>query len=287
MMETWLNREGRLGRDLWLEAFLRAAPYVLGAIFTAGVVHLGAVLTLPSFSPLSAYGRLAAQTEAFSLKVLPPVSTETPSLPFADPFAALAVCRYDLSKGPLHVKVAGDGDRLLSVSAHSRAGVVFYASTDRDVPQRTLNILVMTQAQASRARRRRRRRNAKRRTASDGAGGGRICPDTIAGVEPKRFFAGAKSAGRRRMRPGKNRLELKDLPPQVAGASKFQSGKMRSMTRVTRGGANAPTCGERVGILPASWERPLPAGNSARPEKTGLARLPPAQARRFCAVAFP
>ncbi len=149
MMETWLNREGRLGRDLWLEAFLRAAPYVLGAIFTAGVVHLGAVLTLPSFSPLSAYGRLAAQTEAFSLKVLPPVSTETPSLPFADPFAALAVCRYDLSKGPLHVKVAGDGDRLLSVSAHSRAGVVFYASTDRDVPQRTLNILVMTQAQAS------------------------------------------------------------------------------------------------------------------------------------------
>ena len=69
---------------------------VLGAI-----VHLATVMLLPRTASLDAYARLAPMTPVNAVVPLPPPTPDTALMPFMDPAFAAAICRYDLSRGPL------------------------------------------------------------------------------------------------------------------------------------------------------------------------------------------
>jgi uncharacterized membrane protein len=67
---------------------------------------------------------------------------------FSDPFAAIALCRFDLKQGPLRLRASADGDRPLSVSVRLADGTVIYSASDRHTPGGRFNIVIVTQAQA-------------------------------------------------------------------------------------------------------------------------------------------
>ena len=73
---------------------------VLGAI-----VHLATVMLLPRTATQDAYARLLPAAPINTVVPLPPPTPDAAVMPFMDPAFAAAVCRYDLSQGPLKFTV--------------------------------------------------------------------------------------------------------------------------------------------------------------------------------------
>jgi uncharacterized membrane protein len=63
-----------------------------------------------------------------------------------DPAFAAAVCRYDLSKGPLKL-TAPVSPAYTSVSFYTRSGISYYAINDRAAGRRVIELDLMTTAQ--------------------------------------------------------------------------------------------------------------------------------------------
>ena len=67
-------------------------------------------------------------------------------MPFMDPAFASAVCRYDLSEGPLKLTVPVS-PAYTSVSFYTRYDVAYYAINDRAAGRRVIELDLMTAAQ--------------------------------------------------------------------------------------------------------------------------------------------
>jgi uncharacterized membrane protein len=131
----------------WLDRTIALLPWLLGALLGGVALHLLMLLALPGLAPGSAYRKLALKTPVGEIKLLPRAAPATgPS--FSDPFAALALCRFDLSQGPLRVRASADGDHPFSVSVRLADGTLLFSSNDRQTPKGRFNILIVTQAQA-------------------------------------------------------------------------------------------------------------------------------------------
>jgi uncharacterized membrane protein len=111
-----------------------------------GIVHLGTVLVLPSVASQDAYSRLVPLTSVNVVAPLPPPSPEQAAMPFMDPAFAVAVCRYDLSDGPLKFSVPVS-PAYTSVSFYSRYDVAYYAINDRAAGRRVIELDLMTTEQ--------------------------------------------------------------------------------------------------------------------------------------------
>ena len=80
---------------------IRLPLWILGALLLGGIVHLSTVLAMPQAATQDAYSRLAPLTPANAVVPLAAPSAQDATMPFMDPAFAVAVCRYDLSAGPL------------------------------------------------------------------------------------------------------------------------------------------------------------------------------------------
>lgn len=119
---------------------------ILGGIVLGGVVHLVSVLALPRVASLDAYSRLEPITK---LNVVSPVALATPNgapMPFMDPAFASAVCRYDLTNGPIKLTVPVS-QAYTSVSFYTRGEVAYYAINDRSAGRKVIELDLMTEAQ--------------------------------------------------------------------------------------------------------------------------------------------
>jgi len=67
-------------------------------------------------------------------------------MPFMDPAFASAVCRYDLSDGPLKLTVPVS-PAYTSISFYTRYDVAYYAINDRAAGRRVIELDLMTPAQ--------------------------------------------------------------------------------------------------------------------------------------------
>ncbi len=132
----------------WLDRAIGLTPWLLAALFGGVAIHLVAILALPAVAPGSAWRRLALHAPVGQLAIVPRAAPDGAGPTFPDPFAALAVCRFDLSKGPLRLRAHSDGDRPFSVSVRLPDGVIIYSANDRQTPKGIFNILIVTQAQA-------------------------------------------------------------------------------------------------------------------------------------------
>lgn len=131
-----------------LDRAIGLIPWVLAAVFGAVAIHLVAILALPSLAPGSAYRRFARTSPVGQLTMLPRAAPGGDGPTFADPFAALAICRFDLSKGPLRLRAHSDGDRPFSVSVRLADGTIIYSANDRQTPKGIFDIQIVTQGQA-------------------------------------------------------------------------------------------------------------------------------------------
>ncbi|WP_421696850.1 DUF1254 domain-containing protein [Ancylobacter sp.] len=126
-----------------MSRFILAA---LAGLVLGLIVHLGAVLVLPYLAERDAYARLAAL--AGPNEVVP---VEDPSdlgavLPSTDPAFISAVCLYDLTGGPLKVRVPTTED-YTSVSFYTRYGLPFYAINDRSAGRSIIELDLMNAKQ--------------------------------------------------------------------------------------------------------------------------------------------
>lgn len=125
---------------------VRGILWILAAILLGGIVHLSTVLAMPQAAKQDAYSRLAALTPVNTMTPLAPTKAGAEIMPFMDPAFAAAVCRYDLTAGPLKL-IAPVSQAYTSVTFYTRRSVAYYAINDRAAGRRTIELDLMTAAQ--------------------------------------------------------------------------------------------------------------------------------------------
>jgi uncharacterized membrane protein len=125
---------------------LRWLLWLIAGVLLGGIVHLLTVLLLPRTASQDAYSRMAPIAPVNAVAQVPEPSPQNAVIPFMDPAFATAVCRYDLTNGPLKLS-APVSTAYTSVSFYSRRGVVYYAINDRAAGRRVIELDLMTGAQ--------------------------------------------------------------------------------------------------------------------------------------------
>lgn len=119
---------------------------ILGGVLLGGVVHLVSVLALPRVATLDAYSRLTPISKVNAVTAIPMPTPNEASMPFMDPAFASAVCRYDLSNGPIKLTVPVS-QAYTSVSFYTRGEIAYYAINDRSAGRKVIELDLMTEAQ--------------------------------------------------------------------------------------------------------------------------------------------
>ena len=127
-----------------MSRLMRLGIFGLAVLVLAGNVHLFSILLMPRMAQDNAYGRIAAK--AAETKLFMPEAPDD-LLPFEDPATLLAVCRYDLSTGPLRLRGQIGADFLMLFSFHTSSGEVFYAMSDRAALRGRIDLWLATRAQ--------------------------------------------------------------------------------------------------------------------------------------------
>jgi uncharacterized membrane protein len=122
---------------------IRLLLWLLGAALLGGIVHLATVLMMPTLASQDAYSRLEPMAPVNRVAVIPAPTPETAAMPFMDPAFAMAVCRYDLTDGPLKFSVPVS-QAYTSVSFYTRADIAYYAINDRAAGRRVIELDLMT-----------------------------------------------------------------------------------------------------------------------------------------------
>jgi len=119
---------------------------LLGGALLGGVVHLATVILLPRTATQDAYSRLVPITPVNAVAALPAPRPDAAPMPFMDPAFVTAICRYDLSDGPIKLSVPVSL-AYTSVSFYTRQDVAYYAINDRAAGRRVIDLDLMTVAQ--------------------------------------------------------------------------------------------------------------------------------------------
>jgi uncharacterized membrane protein len=114
-------------------------PFFLASGVLIGcVLHIVSLLAVPVLAPRDAYTRL----EAISAENAPaPLDPSDPdkSLPFLDPAFEYVVCRFDLSAGPVRLRVPL-ASYYVSLSFYRRDGSAFFSLNDRSALGTVLDV---------------------------------------------------------------------------------------------------------------------------------------------------
>ena len=119
-------------------------PRIVAGLLLGLAVHILSVFALPRLAPQDARSRLADVTTVNRVTTLS--GRNEVVLPLADPAFETAVCRFDLTAGPLHVR-APVTPHHTAVALYTSTGIAFGAINDRAATRRTLDLFVVTQAQ--------------------------------------------------------------------------------------------------------------------------------------------
>jgi len=125
---------------------IRLALTIVAGIILGGIVHLVSVLALPRIASHDAYSRLTPMTEQNVVTALPLADPGNSPMPFMDPAFATAICRYDLSSGPLKLTVPVS-QAYTSVSFYTRNEIAYYAINDRSAGKKVIELDLMTETQ--------------------------------------------------------------------------------------------------------------------------------------------
>jgi uncharacterized membrane protein len=125
---------------------IRLLLTILAGVILGGVVHLVSVLALPRIATQDAYSRLTPLTTVNAVTALPPPDPGKAPMPYLDPAFAMAVCRYDLSRGPIKLAVPVS-QAYTSVSFYTRSEIAYYAINDRSAGRKVIELDLMTQEQ--------------------------------------------------------------------------------------------------------------------------------------------
>jgi uncharacterized membrane protein len=127
---------------------IRIVFTILAGVLLGGVVHLVSVLALPRIASQDAYSRLTPVTKLNEVTQLPLADPGNSPMPLMDPAFAVAICRYDLSTGPIKLTVPVS-QAYTSVSFYTRNEIAYYAINDRSAGKKVIELDLMTEEQHS------------------------------------------------------------------------------------------------------------------------------------------
>jgi uncharacterized membrane protein len=119
---------------------------LFGGVLLGGIVHLATIIILPRTATQDAYARLKPIAPVNSVVQLPAPTPQKAIMPFMDPAFASAICRYDLSQGPLKLSVPVS-IAYTSVSFYTDRDIAYYAINDRSAGRRAIELDLMTPEQ--------------------------------------------------------------------------------------------------------------------------------------------
>ena len=125
---------------------IRWVLLILGGVLLGGIVHLATIFMLPRTATQDAYSRLAPIAPVNTVVPLAEPTPEKALMPYMDPAFAEAVCRYDLSQGPLKLSVPLS-TAYTSVSFYTNEDVAYYAINDRAAGRGAIVLDLMTAEQ--------------------------------------------------------------------------------------------------------------------------------------------
>src|SRR3974390_2547888 len=125
---------------------IRWLLWLLSGVLLGGIVHLVAVLILPRPATQDAYSRVTPIAPVNTVATVPQPTPQSETMPFMDPAFATAVCRYDLSDGPIKL-ITPVSQAYTSVTFYTRRSIAFSAINDRAAGRRTIELDLMTAAQ--------------------------------------------------------------------------------------------------------------------------------------------
>jgi uncharacterized membrane protein len=125
---------------------IRLLLTIVAGVILGGIVHLVSVLALPRIATQDAYSRLTPMTQLNAVTALPQADPSNSPMPFMDPAFAMAICRYDLSTGPIKLTVPVS-QAYTSVSFYTRNEIAYYAINDRSAGKKVIELDLMTEAQ--------------------------------------------------------------------------------------------------------------------------------------------
>ena len=117
-----------------------------GGALLGGIVHLATIIILPRTATQDAYSRLTPIAPVNKVTSLPEPTPEKSIMPLMDPAFASAICRYDLSQGPMKLTVPVSL-AYTSVSFYTDHDIAYYAINDRSAGRRNIELDLMTTAQ--------------------------------------------------------------------------------------------------------------------------------------------
>lgn len=115
------------------------------------LVHLVTVMAVPRVADQDGWSRALAFAEPEGVTLLPPARPDSEALPLLDPALAYAVCRIDLSQGPMLIS-APMPRAFWSLALYSREHGVYYAVTQEAAPTEMFEIELRNAAQMRRFR---------------------------------------------------------------------------------------------------------------------------------------
>ena len=115
-------------------------PWLLAAVFCAGIIHIAAVFGVPYLSSRDGWSRLAAMSAENQIYVLP-IAGGSP-LPFMAPDIGYAFCRFNLSSKNVLLQTEL-GDASWSIAVSGRRGDNFYFISGAEAKRRELRMLLV------------------------------------------------------------------------------------------------------------------------------------------------
>ncbi|HSD92850.1 MAG TPA: DUF1254 domain-containing protein [Methyloceanibacter sp.] len=120
--------------------------YIALGLALAGLIHIVAVLMLPSLAPRNAQARLAALGPANTMIELPAASPGRQVMPMMAPDVRYAFCRFDLTNGPVRLKAAVP-DELWLIALYTPEGENFYSVVGADMKRPAIDLIVVASDQ--------------------------------------------------------------------------------------------------------------------------------------------
>jgi uncharacterized membrane protein len=117
--------------------------YIALGLVLAGIIHIVAVLALPSLAPKNGFSRLAALGPVNTLIQIPPAAPGQQPIPMMAPDVRYAFCRFDLSNGPVRLS-AKIVDELLLIALYTPQAENFYSVVGADMTRPDVELIITT-----------------------------------------------------------------------------------------------------------------------------------------------
>jgi uncharacterized membrane protein len=115
---------------------------LVGGLLLGGVVHICYTFAAPLFGSGHAFHQLRGSLPQNKMVVLPPPAPGRQILPYLPPDMLYAVCRYDLTSGPVAVTAAVAGSGWL-LSLHTPQGDNFYVLPGQQLQRGEVSFVVV------------------------------------------------------------------------------------------------------------------------------------------------